>query len=186
MTTIEPRHLSTTAGKLGPLTTQNIGIADAYQSAAESPQLLVLLKGPRLLRPDGSVLAVLENDGRWYTPQGLPSSGICVPVVKVDAYVRPQIRAAAARANDRAWLTAAVEKIHELAAAQASITSDDVWAVLEMPPRQSRMIGNALVAAQQAGLIEPTAEHRPSRRRENHSRPVRVWKSLRYGQQSIC
>jgi hypothetical protein len=45
------------------------------------------------------------------------------------------------------------------------------------------MIGNALVRAGRAGAIEKTEEHRPSVRQENHSRPVRVWRSLRHGTQ---
>ncbi len=47
------------------------------------------------------------------------------------------------------------------------------------------MIGNALARAHNAGLFEPTGEHRPSTRSENHSRPVRVWRSLRYGQRPL-
>lgn len=138
---------------------------------------LVRFDGPRLLDSAGMLLAELAGDGHWYTPDGLPCQGLEVPVVKVQPYVLGHIRQAARRAHDEAWIDGATNTIEMIARSQVTLTSDDVWAAIDMPPRQSRMIGNALARAQRAGVIEKTEEHRPSVRRENHSRPVRVWRS---------
>jgi hypothetical protein len=138
--------------------------------------MLVLLDGPTLRCPAGTILAELHN-GHWRTPDGLPCTGLEVPAVKARPHVSATARDAARREHDEAWMSCAVDAIRQLAQHQATLTSDDVWSVIEMPPRQSRMIGNALVRAQRAGVIEKTEEHRPSVRRENHSRPVRVWRS---------
>lgn len=81
----------------------------------------------------------------------------------------------------------AAETIARLATTQETITGDDVWAAIQMPPREPRMIGNALNRARGLGLIEPTDEHRPSERKHNnHSRPVRVWRSVAYQQTQLC
>jgi len=153
-----------------------------YTSPGERPRMLVLLDGPVLRNPDGTILAQLEH-GSWYTTDGLPCRGLEVPAVRAQTHVPASIREDARRARDEAWITGAVQAIERIAASRATLTSDDVWAALAMPPRQSRMIGNALARAQRAGVIEKTEEHRPSVRRENHSRPVRVWRSLRHGTQ---
>jgi hypothetical protein len=49
------------------------------------------------------------------------------------------------------------------------------------------MIGNALNRIRGLGLIEPTDEHRPSERKSsNHSRAIRVWRSLTHQQTRLC
>lgn len=155
-------------------------------AAQDAEQLLVRLEGRRVLGVDGEVLAALGRDDCWYTPAGMPCEALTTPAVRAAAHVAPAVRTAARRVADEAWMTGAVRVIGHLSETRAQITSDDVWAALQMPPRESRMIGNALSRANSLGLIEPTGEHRPSRRTENHSRPVRVWRSVRYGQQHIC
>jgi hypothetical protein len=146
-------------------------------AAGETGRMLVLFDGPVIRDPDGTALAELGEDGCWHTTDGLPCEGLTIPAAKATAHVAPAVRDAAHRAADEAWMSSAVAAIGQLAQQQATLTSDDVWAAIEMPPRQSRMIGNALARAQRAGVIETTEEHRPSVRRENHSRPVRVWRS---------
>jgi hypothetical protein len=147
---------------------------------------LVLFDGARLLDPDGLLLAEMGEDGRWYTSDSLPCSGLSLPAPRLEPTVAQADRDAAKRAADSAWMDGAHQALAQLAATQEFITSDDLWAALSMPPRESRMIGNALARAQNSGLIERTAEHRPSTRPENHARPVRVWRSLRFAQQHIC
>lgn len=148
-------------------------------------QTLVQFDGPRLLNPDGVLLAELAEDGHWYTGEGVRCSGLTLPASRVRPRVCKRDRDQARRAADRLWMQEAHEALGRLALVKHEITSDDVWAALPMPPRESRMIGNALTAAGVAGLFEPTGEHRRSTRPENHSRPVRVWRSLRYGQQPL-
>lgn len=155
-------------------------------TVGETGRMLVLLDGRVLRDPDGTILAQLGEQDTWHTPDGLPCQGLTVPVISATPHVAPAVREAAQRAADDAWMDSALHAIEAVAATQATLTADDVWAALEMPPRQSKMIGNALKRAQQAGLIEPTGEHRRSERRtENHSRPVLVWRSLRHGQQQL-
>lgn len=152
------------------------GVEPGYTNVGESPRMLVLLDGPKLRNPDGTILAQLD-DGSWCTPDGMPCQGLEIPEVKAQAYVPASIREDARRARDEVWIAGAVQAIERIASSQATLTSDHVWAAIDMPPRQSRMIGNALARAQRAGVIAKTEEHRPSVRRENHSRPVRVWRS---------
>lgn len=147
--------------------------------------MLVLLDGPRLLDPDGHVLAELAADGHWYTEQGLQCQGLTVP--PPPKATGPSASAAqidARRRSDALWMTEASEVIGRLAERQQLFTSDDVWAALQMPPRESRTIGNAFTRARSAGVIAPTSEHRRSGRKENHGRHVRIWCSLRYGKTS--
>lgn len=148
-------------------------------------RLLVRLDGRSLIDESGVVLASLADDGCWYTAEGLRCQGLTLPVENVRPFVRKADRDAAQRRQDGIWMDGAVEAIASLARCQEKITSDDVWAVIGMPPRESRMIGNALTRAGSAGLIEPTDEHRPSKRPENHSRPIRVWVSRRCEQQRL-
>jgi hypothetical protein len=149
-------------------------------------QLLVTLDGRRVLAADGSLLAQLADDERWYTADGLPCQGLTIPAAKAAPHVDPAERSAAQRAGDRAWMGSAMKTIAELAATLSSLTSDDIWAAVEQPPREPRMIGNAMRRAQSAGLIEPTDEHRRSQRQLNHTRPVLVWRSLDARQQHLC
>ena len=150
----------------------------AQAGACAGERAVVCLQGRRLLDGQGLILAELAPDECWYTPEGLPCSGLTLPAPRLYPRVSRADRESAARTADEAWVAGAVETIADLARARPTITSDDVWAGIEMPPRESRMIGNALSRARALGLIEPTEAHRPSTRRQNHSRPVRVWRSL--------
>jgi hypothetical protein len=137
--------------------------------------LLVRFDGARLLDANGQTLAELAADGRWYTSDGKVVHGL--------SEAPEPLRDAATIERDADWMREAVAIITEIAETRQYLTSDDVWALAETEPSESRMMGNALVRAQHAGVISPTPEHRPSRRPENHGRPVRVWCSLWHGNQ---
>jgi hypothetical protein len=158
-------------------------------SSAEAPsqeEMLVRFDGRRILDCDGATLAEIAADGCWYTSGGEKCEGLIVPAPRAQPKVAPAERDAARRAIDGEWMVLAVEAIRRLAATTQTITGDDVWAALEMPPRESRMIGNALQRARGLGLIEPTEEHRRSQRKyHNHARLVRVWRCLRTPQQQL-
>jgi hypothetical protein len=151
-------------------------------STSAKRELLVRLDGRQLRRPDGPVLASLGDDEHWYTPDGSRCTSLTVPAVRASAHVDDTERKRVQRECDRAWMQTALDAITGLAANRPSLTSDQVWEAVALPPREARMIGNALRRAHAAGLIEPTDEHRPSTRSLNHRRPVRVWRSLRHGQ----
>ena len=147
---------------------------------------LVRFEGRQILDPDGVILAELAADDSWHTSDGVPCAGLVIPAPKAHAHVASADRDAARRAADQVWMAGAVEAITALVCTRQTITCDEVWAAIPMPPREARMIGNALARARGLGLIEPTEEHRRSERRDqNHARLVRVWRSLRYGQQPL-
>ncbi len=143
--------------------------------------MLVRLDGPRLLDRHGTVLAQLAPDGHWYTGAGRECRGLSLLAGK-GASRAPRDRTETVRRADALWMTEAMQALGRLAHTHEVFTSDELWAELEKPPRESRMIGNAFTRARAAGVIAPTHDHRPSGRKENHGRPVRVWCSLRYGQ----
>lgn len=146
--------------------------------------LLVTFDGPRLLDRDGGLLAELHADGHWYDERGEPCDGLAFPTPTPVIGDR-RGRSEQAVQADRLWLQEAAEAIASLACSQQYLTGDDVWAALRTPPRESKMIGNALSRAKQAGVIASTGEHRQSTRKQNHGRPILIWRSLTYGQQTL-
>jgi hypothetical protein len=72
---------------------------------------------------------------------------------------------------------------------QEAFTTDDVWTYLEAfksdVASEPRVLGYAMRHAKAEGLIIPTDEYKRSRRRKNHGRMVRVWRSLVYGQRTV-
>lgn len=159
---------------------------NAVEPGSVAQHTLVLFDGARLLDPDGLLLAEMRDDGCWYTSDGVPCSGLSLPAPRLEPTVSKADRDAARREADGVWMDGAHQALAELVETHEFLTSDDLWAALTMPPRESRMIGNALARAQSSGLIESTDEHVRSTRPENHGRPVRVWRSLRFSQQRIC
>ncbi len=148
---------------------------------------LVVLEGRRILDPAGAPLAELGEDDRWRTSDGMLCHGLALPAPRAIPQVHAADLTAARRAADAAWMQSAVEAIEQLALTRDTITSDDVWTEIAMPPREPRMIGNALSCARGMGLIEPTEEHRPSERKNsNHSRPVKVWRCVARSQTRLC
>lgn len=147
--------------------------------------LFVILDGPRVLDRDGRLLAELAADGHWYTPAGERCDGLTLPAPLAAGVGVGGDRSEQQARADALWHQEAAETIAAIAGRQEYLTSDDVWAALRTPPRQSKMIGNALSKAKAAGVIAPTGEHRRSTRAQNHGRPILIWRSLRYGQQSL-
>lgn len=137
-------------------------------------QLLVRLDGCRILDAAGDVLAELAGDGRWYTPAGMPCDGLTIPTAAPTARVDGDTQ----RAIDDAWITETLAALRRLLEQREVVTSDDVWALAEHPPREPRMVGNLFARAKALGLMAPTDITRPSVRPINHGRPVRVWRSL--------
>jgi hypothetical protein len=144
----------------------------------QATRLLISFDGPTLCDSDGQVLAELHRDGQWRTPDGQHTSGLDLPVEKVSACVHPAERARHEAEQDRAWLAAAIPVVAELADRMRTITTDEVWSALTMPPREPRQLGALMRACQRRGLIEPTKEHRPSNRPLNNRRPLLVWRSM--------
>jgi hypothetical protein len=141
-------------------------------------QLLISFDGPSVCDGDGQILAELHRDGQWRTPGGQLTTGLELPVEKVSARVSPAERARHEAERDQAWLAAAIPVVDELAAHMPEITTDEVWSALTMPPREPRQLGALMRACRRRGLIEPTEEHRASKRPINNRRLLRVWRSI--------
>lgn len=139
---------------------------------------LIALDGPVLRDPDGVELLRLGDDGRWRTPDGVLCDQIGIPTATPRALVSDHAQAARNRELDAGWLAAQLPHVVALARAREEFTADDVWAIVTMPPRQSKMIGQLLQRAAAAAHIEPTDRYVPSSRRINNGRRVRVWRSL--------
>ena len=101
--------------------------------------------------------------------------------------IKEQAIDSSARGADRDWLTSALRGVRVLARRQEFITSDDVWRwlrPLELTTPDNRAMGAVMAASHRDRCIEPTTEWRISERSVCHGRPVRVWKSLRYENES--
>lgn len=150
-------------------------------SAATATQELVLLRGSTLLRADTlEEIATLGADGQWRSPEGIVTDAIGVPHQAAKAIITSKAAAAAHREQDQAWIADALERVAEIARRDRDLTVDDCWGALTMPPRKPSLMSSLIVAAQQRGLIEKTAEHRRSVRPTNGGRTVRVWRSRVY------
>ena len=143
--------------------------------------IAVALDGPRLrCPPTGTILCTLDPaTGRWLDPDGALVEALGLPTPRLTARLAPGERSRARRARDAAWLQASLPAVRRLAERHATLTSDEVWAALDQPPSEPRQVGQLMRAA--VAWIEPTDEHRPSRRPTNHRRPVRVWRSRLLG-----
>lgn len=75
------------------------------------------------------------------------------------------------------WMDDTLAVIHLLSHTYSEFTTDWVWLRVQEYPKERRMMGVAMKAAQALGYIFPTNEYRPSTRPECHGRPVRVWRS---------
>ena len=141
---------------------------------------LVIRFDGRTLRAGDSdeVVATLCDDGAWRTADGIVTEGLELPAPKLRPAVRPEAVAARNRARDAAWLGDAMRIVERLARELSEFTSDEVWERLEHPPREGRQLGALMGNCQRAGLIAPTAAHRPSTRPNVNRRPIRIWRSL--------
>lgn len=69
--------------------------------------------------------------------------------------------------------------VHRMCKAHQDFTTDDVWESFEgVRPHEPRVLGAVMRTAQKNGWCESTTEYRLSKRREAHSNPKRVWRSL--------
>lgn len=126
----------------------------------------------------GALIAYLDESGVLRSPDGAPAHGFELPFPTPTAAVSPEARVARNRELDAAWLEAAISDVRTLAEELEDFTTDDVWAVLRMPPREGRQLGPLMAAARARGLIERTETMRPSERPNCNRRPVAVWRSL--------
>jgi hypothetical protein len=140
---------------------------------------LVLLRGSNLLYAETlQTIATLGEDGLWRAPDGAVTDAIGVPHQAAIAIVKPAEQQAADRAHDVAWIEQSLKAVREVASQQEDITVDDIRMALSAKPRKPSLMSTLMVAAARQGLIEKTSTHRPSIRKVNGGRTVRVWKSL--------
>lgn len=74
------------------------------------------------------------------------------------------------------WKDSALTLVEALAKRTDTITTDDLWSLLDHPP-EPRAMGAIMKRAQKNGWIEPTDRIKKSERPECHARPIRVWRS---------
>ena len=82
-------------------------------------------------------------------------------------------------ANDE-WLAAADYAVAKVALRKRSLTSDDVWEVLDgmdVQTRDGRALGAVMDKAKRDGIIIATGMFTRSRRPTRHKGPVQVWES---------
>lgn len=83
-------------------------------------------------------------------------------------------------AAPRPWKDYADDAIRHLARTHGGeFTSDDVWRILdewEIPrPPEGRALGPRMVAARNAGIIEPTGRYRPTDQTKSHGSPAALY-----------
>jgi hypothetical protein len=83
-------------------------------------------------------------------------------------------------ASDHLWVAYTLQKITSVATHYPEFTTDMVWPLVRMPTNEPRIMGSAIRAARDLGVITKTPEFRPSIRASTHKRPLRVWQSLIY------
>jgi len=74
------------------------------------------------------------------------------------------------------WMNAAVHIVLRLCKSQSHFTTDDIVCAESAP--EPRIWGAVMRECAKLKYCEPTDRTRPSARKSNHARPVRVWKSL--------
>lgn len=80
------------------------------------------------------------------------------------------------------WLGTALQAVFWAASRNERFTTDEVWAFEELgQPPEPRAMGAVMKVAEKSGWIEPTRDHRLSRRPVCHRRPLRVWQSRLQG-----
>ena len=83
-------------------------------------------------------------------------------------------------AASESWKSEAMTVIFAVAQSQPTMTTDDVWDILESP-LEPRVMGAMMRNAQKEGWIKPLNMISPSRKAICHRRSKRVWKSLLWG-----
>jgi hypothetical protein len=80
-------------------------------------------------------------------------------------------------ASDERWRKHCLEVIAQLAQHKREFTTDDVWEMLDLRPREPRALGAMMREAASRRIVSATDRYRNSERPACHARPVRVWRS---------
>jgi hypothetical protein len=86
------------------------------------------------------------------------------------------------RNADDEWKARALDAVRFVASARPLFTTDAVWWVLgsDVQTHEPRAMGAVMRRAVKAGVCVPTDTYHRSTRAVNHARPLRVWRSLTY------
>lgn len=105
-----------------------------------------------------------------------------LPAIELDAEEgrrrRDEAMALAEEHAEPSWNETAYEAVRFLALRMEEFTTDDVWALGLVQPREPRALGAVMSRAVKARLIERTNRVLESARPECHRNPKRVWRSL--------
>jgi len=86
---------------------------------------------------------------------------------------------AIARVENGSFSQAVANWVEDCVIPGARFTTDDIWEYLEREhvptPDEPRAMGAAIMAAQRRKLCTPTSEFIPTRRKQAHKSPQRVW-----------
>lgn len=74
------------------------------------------------------------------------------------------------------WKETALQLVHRLARIKDTLTTDDLWELLDHPP-EPRAMGAIMRRASKNGWIQPTNMIVNSKRPQCHARALRVWRS---------
>jgi len=79
------------------------------------------------------------------------------------------------------WIDIAEQRGREVASLMTEFTSDDIWLALEgsQRPLEPRAMGPVLTRLSRAGVIVATDRVRKSDLPQCHSRPKRIWRSVK-------
>lgn len=139
----------------------------------------LILDGMTIRDSDGEEIATLTAAG-WISPDGIATDRVRVPIGAARAVVDSVELTRQRRQEEHAWLEHAQRKLRTLAEERARLTVDEMWKVIEMPPRDGRnQMSQVMRAGKRDGLIALTGETVPCTR-NNGGRRVRVWRSLIY------
>lgn len=84
---------------------------------------------------------------------------------------------------DLDWKKIAGDALRKVAQTKAEFTADDVWELIQktgITTSENRAYGAIVQSASRAGMIKATPYFIPSKRKELHKSPIRVWQSLIY------
>ena len=79
-------------------------------------------------------------------------------------------------ANDATWETIRLA-VHAVCLTHTQFTTDDVWAEIDQPIHEPRVLGAIMRLAAQWGWCRSTGVYRKSIRPQCHARPVVIWQS---------
>jgi hypothetical protein len=149
----------------------------------------LILDGMTLRDGGGQEIATLTAAG-WITPEGIPTERVRVPIGAPHAVIDTVALARQRQAEDDVWLEQAIRQLHALARERPTLTVDDAWELITMPPRDPRnQMSRLMRAGQRERLIALTGDT-VACTRNNGGRRVRVWRSLihegEHGDERAC